>query len=168
MFDWRTIGEVGSSILHPQLAYGMTCMILSAINVDNRFPFHSRQPNPLLSHKRQTAGPYQAHSHIPVYLDAYLESVHSCFPILEETVFRSCRCLKSGDLIESPNLLMVLAVGAVLCPDQGPLATYHAIELFTTAVDCYALTPQAVTLQTLQFLLLATFFSMLNPAGGST
>lgn len=169
-FDWSSIGEANSGALHPRLSYGMNRMIQSALAVDNRFPFNSRLQNPLLPLIRNPSTPCCAHPPMPSYLNTYFQSVHTCFPFLhEESIRGSFSRVSPEGATASPALLMSLSLGALLSSAGGPVSGYHAIDLFTSAVESSAnATSFSNDLETLQFVLLVSLFSLLNPVGGSS
>jgi hypothetical protein len=168
-FDWSSISEANYGAFHPRLAYGMNRMIHSALSVDNSFPFHSHLPNPLLPLIRNSSALRHTHPAMTIYLDTYFQSVHPCLPFLDED---SVRALLDHDNLEgpthSPLLLMALSIGAILSTPHGPVSKYHAIELFTSAIDSFTSKPPADDFSILQFILLVAIFSLFNPVGGST
>ncbi|KAJ3546089.1 hypothetical protein NM208_g2185 [Fusarium decemcellulare] len=168
-FDWSTIGEVDSGKLHPRLAYGIKNMVRDALSIDNSAPFHSREPNSLCPRVAQLPFPPQDHPLAPEYLTSYFDHVHSCLPFLSEkepTEFLVRQRLSSD--MDSPILPMVLAVGAILRPGRNPITAYNAIVFHNAAMESFESLPPSSSIQTVQFLLLATIFSMYSPTGGST
>ncbi|KAF5008487.1 hypothetical protein FDECE_5246 [Fusarium decemcellulare] len=168
-FDWSTIGEVNSGMLHPRLAYGIKNMVRDALSIDNSVPFHSREPNSLCPGVAQLPFPPQDHPLAPEYLASYFDHVHSCLPFLHEKEPAELldRQRLSSDM-SSPILPMVLAVGAILRPGRNPITTYNAIGFHNAAVESFESLPPSSSIQTVQFLLLATILSLYSPTGGST
>lgn len=168
-FDWSCIGGADLVRLHPHLAYGLHRMIMLAMGVDNRHPSHSRRANPLFSHARHASSFHPAQELTRVYLNNYFTAVHGAFPILDKvTAQEHLDIASTGEAIESPVLLMVLAIGAVFSTEQGTLATYDAIELFLAASRCCLTIATENGPELVQFLLLASLFSLFNSTGGST
>ncbi|KAF4465895.1 C6 transcription factor [Fusarium albosuccineum] len=169
-FDWSTIGEVDSGKLHPRLAYGIKNMVRDALSIDNSVPFHSREPNSFPG-VAQLPFPSQDHPLAPEYLTSYFDHVHSCLPFLHENMKEPTELLDRQRLssdMGSPILPMVLAIGAILRPGRNPITTYNAIVFHNAAVESFESLPPSSSIQTVQFLLLATIFSLYSPTGGST
>lgn len=168
-FDWTSIGEGDSNRLHPTFAYGLGYMFQSAVAVDNRFPYHSRQRNLLFPRVRrdQAPGSSQENPLAQTYLDTFLGTVQECLPILQEADIALFRTIVTGAAhVESSVFQMTLAIGAMLTPGNDPVSSYHAIDFFGAAMNtCNPTTPD---LQTLQIFLLVTIFSLFHSAAGST
>lgn len=168
-FDWSTIGEVDSGNLHPRLAYGMADMIRSAIAVDNAFPYHSKQSNPMFLPAGKKDLHIRTHPLMEVYLSSYLESLHLCFPFLSVSLLQEdASRLRASGVVDIPTTLLALALGALHRRDRDPTSFYHAMLLFETAVKSLNSLPSTASLVTLQVLLLVSLFSLCSPAGGST
>lgn len=161
-FDWAVIGECDSARLHPLLSYGLGDMFWTAVAVDNKSPYHSRQPNslvPRIRHRRSPSLAFQQQdpSLARTYFDVFLTTVQPCLPILspDETA-----------VAESPATHMSMALGAMLQPAGDPVSQYHAIHLLEGALD--AIGTIETDLRTLQLFVLFTLFSLFHCAAGST
>ena len=115
-FDWSSIGEANSGTLHPRFAYGRNRMIQCALAIDNRFPIHSRLPNPLLPLAGPSPVSRHAHPLMQGYTDTYFDTVHRCFPFLdEECVRESTRSVALENVASSPAYLRRFLL-ALFCP----------------------------------------------------
>jgi hypothetical protein len=169
-FDWNCIREGSSGHLHPTFSYGLSDMFRSALAVDNQSPYHSKQPNSLFLRSKQSRDPVIAANHplAEPYLNAFIDTVQDCLPILRHSDIALFRAVSTGAaIVESlPSYHMALAIGAMLVCDNNPVSSYDAIGFFESA----SLTshPMRSDLQTLQLFLLVTTFSLFHSAAGST
>jgi hypothetical protein len=111
------------------------------------------------------------HPLLEAYLESYLQNIQTALPFLEEDHIRQEFRKAVSQTVsqeQSPVLLLVLALGAILSRDQGSSASFHGIQLFLSATQNFHIVTSGTTHETVQLLLLCTLFSMFNPCGGST
>lgn len=168
--DWSTVGGSGAGTFHRGLAVGLKDMIQYAVAVANDHPYRSSN-TAVSANITHTQSILPGHPLLEAYLESYLQNIQTALPFLEEEHIRQefrKASSQTDPQEQSPVLLLVLALGAILSRDQGSSASFHGMQLFLLATQNFHIVTSETTYETVQLLLLCTLFSMFNPCGGST